>query len=164
MEGYTEHEWQQVVEGPMIAGFAITAADPSSFVGALQESIETGRAMNEAMRDQGATSLIGSVVQSYRDSSVRSSARETIRELSKGGDMAASTQAAITRLSAIASLVRDRSPAEAEDYIGWLQTLAERVAEAGTEGGFLGFGGEKVSDAERRTLAEIRTALQPTGG
>ena len=30
------------------------------------------------------------------------------------------------------------------------------VFEAGTEGGFLGFGGEKVSDAERRYMAQYR--------
>jgi hypothetical protein len=33
------------------------------------------------------------------------------------------------------------------------------VAEASTEGGFLGFGGVKVSDAEKATLADIAKAL-----
>jgi hypothetical protein len=33
------------------------------------------------------------------------------------------------------------------------------VAEAASEGGFLGFGGVKVSDTEKATLAEISKAL-----
>ena len=41
----------------------------------------------------------------------------------------------------------------------WLNHIANLVAEAGVEGGFLGFGGVKVTDAERATLAEISTAL-----
>jgi len=34
------------------------------------------------------------------------------------------------------------------------------VAEASKEGGFLGFGGVQVSDAERATLDEVGKALQ----
>ena len=37
--------------------------------------------------------------------------------------------------------------------------IAARVAEAGTEGGFLGFGGEKVSAAEKATLDRLASAL-----
>jgi len=37
--------------------------------------------------------------------------------------------------------------------------VAQKAAEAGNEGGFLGFGGVAVSEAEKATLAEISTAL-----
>jgi hypothetical protein len=37
------------------------------------------------------------------------------------------------------------------------------VADASTEGGFLGFGGVKVSEAEKATLAEIAAALGTSG-
>jgi len=40
-----------------------------------------------------------------------------------------------------------------------LQHISQAVAEASTEGGFLGFGGVRVSDAEKATLAEISGAL-----
>ncbi len=41
----------------------------------------------------------------------------------------------------------------------WLQHVAQKSAEAGSEGGFLGFGGVAVSDAEKATLGEITEAL-----
>jgi hypothetical protein len=37
--------------------------------------------------------------------------------------------------------------------------VSQKVAEAATEGGFLGFGGVQVSDAERATLDDIAEAL-----
>lgn len=41
----------------------------------------------------------------------------------------------------------------------WLHHIAEGAAEAASEGGFLGFGGVTVSDAERATLGELSSAL-----
>ena len=41
----------------------------------------------------------------------------------------------------------------------WLRHAAQSVADAASEGGFLGFGGTQVSDAEKATLAEIVSAL-----
>jgi len=38
-------------------------------------------------------------------------------------------------------------------------SIAEAVAEASKEGGFLGFGGVRVSDKEESILAQIRAEL-----
>jgi hypothetical protein len=56
-------------------------------------------------------------------------------------------------------LVNQKAPGEAKAFNGWLAQIAQTVAEAGTEGGFLGFGGVKVSDAEKATLSEISQIL-----
>ena len=58
-----------------------------------------------------------------------------------------------------AALVNRKAPGEAKAFNGWLAQIATTVAEAGTEGGFLGFGGVKVSDVEKATLAEISEIL-----
>ena len=44
----------------------------------------------------------------------------------------------------------------------WLQGISQHTAEAAKEGGFLGFGGVQVSDAEKATLGEISSALKMT--
>ena len=62
-------------------------------------------------------------------------------------------------LAAASALVAAKAPEAAPAFRAWLKTIAERVAEAGTEGGFLGFGGAKVSAAEKATLDRIATAL-----
>ena len=46
----------------------------------------------------------------------------------------------------------------------WLWSVARKSAEAGKEGGFLGFGGVAVSDAEKATLeADRHRARKPSG-
>ena len=44
-------------------------------------------------------------------------------------------------------------------YRGFVLGIAERVAHAHKTGGFLGFGGKKVSDAEAAAIEEIRRTL-----
>jgi hypothetical protein len=59
-----------------------------------------------------------------------------------------------------ASAILDaREPADAVAFKAWLFGVSQKVAEAATEGGFLGLGGIQVSDAERATLDEIAEAL-----
>ena len=58
-----------------------------------------------------------------------------------------------------ALLAGKTTPNEALGFKQWLQGISQSVAQASNEGGFLGFGGEKVSAAERDALAAIRQAL-----
>ena len=44
----------------------------------------------------------------------------------------------------------------------WLASISQSVAEAASEGGFLGFGGVQVSDAEKATLDQVAAALKLT--
>jgi len=57
-------------------------------------------------------------------------------------------------------LVDSRAGTDAQAFKMWLNGIAERVAAASKEGGFLGFGGVAVSDAEKATLAEVSGALK----
>lgn len=54
-----------------------------------------------------------------------------------------------------------RAPHEIEPFSTFLIELAEAVANAHSEGGFMGFGSAKVSDVEAQTIAKIREALAP---
>jgi hypothetical protein len=67
--------------------------------------------------------------------------------------------AAVTELGAVAALVAAKAPQAAPGFRDWLKAVAAKVADAGSEGGFLGFGGEKVSAAEKATLERIAAAL-----
>ena len=60
----------------------------------------------------------------------------------------------------MAALLDAKAPADAAAFKSWLQSIAQHTAEAAKEGGFLGFGGVQVSDAEKATVAEISSALK----
>ena len=80
---------------------------------------------------------------------------------SGGANVAALKNVALSELRSVSKILETKAPADAASFRLWLQSVAHKAAEAGTEGGFLGFGGVAVSDAEKATLAEISTALNP---
>jgi hypothetical protein len=49
--------------------------------------------------------------------------------------------------------------AEGKVFYAKAPGIAEKVAEASTEGGFLGFGGIRVTDAEKASIVEVAKAL-----
>ena len=75
---------------------------------------------------------------------------------SKPADIAAKT---VDALRALSALLDAKAPSDAAAYKTWLCHVANAVAEAAPEGGFLGFGGAQVSEAEKASVAQIATAL-----
>ena len=60
----------------------------------------------------------------------------------------------------IASLLAQKAnAAEAGEYKAWMMSVAESVARAAKEGGFLGMGGERVSAGEIALFTELASTL-----
>jgi len=57
-------------------------------------------------------------------------------------------------------LKRKVKPEEADEFKKWILAVGQRVAEASNEGGIFGFGGERVSEAEKNVLRQIAYALE----
>ena len=72
------------------------------------------------------------------------------------GDIVPRTLAALTE---VAGILDAKAPDDAAAFKAWLEEISKKVAEASKEGGFLGFGGVKVSDAEKATLTDIQKTL-----
>jgi hypothetical protein len=150
-------DWGRLVGAPMLAGIAVTAADPGGLWGAVRESVSAAGAVR-AGKD-GDNPLIAEIASAYETAEGRDLARGVLKAQARGKPSAAVVDAAVAELAAVAALVAAKAPEAAPGFRAWLQGIAARVAEAGTEGGFLGFGGEKVSAAETATLERIATAL-----
>ena len=74
-------------------------------------------------------------------------------------DSASIGKALIEGCRQAAAVVLSKSPAEADEYKKWLVSIATRAAGASKEGGFLGFGGTVVSEAESSAISELASAL-----
>jgi len=98
-----------------------------------------------------------------RQIEARKAASDAISGLARGRSPDEATAKAIARISEVSRLLESRG-LEARAFRTWLRGIARDVAEAGTEGGFLGFGGEQVSEAEKATLAKIDGALSEGTG
>ena len=69
-------------------------------------------------------------------------------------------QQLIEDCKAVAALLTEKAnPQEATEYKEWAMSVAENVAKAAKEGGFLGIGGERISAGEKEIFAEIGQAL-----
>ena len=103
--------------------------------------------------------LLAEIAAAYETGEGRDMARGVLKEQARGKAPAAVVEAAVAELAAVSALVAAKAPDAAPGFRDWLRAIAAKVAEAGSEGGFLGFGGEKVSAAEKATLERIDTAL-----
>ena len=158
-DDFAPEDWARVVGAPMLAGIAVTAAEPGGLWGAVKESSATAGAHARARAGAGGNALIDAVVAAYETSEGRDLARGVLKSQARGKAPAAVVDAAVAELGAVAALVAARAPDAAPGFKAWLKEIAGKVAEAGAEGGFLGFGGEKVSAAEKATLDRLATAL-----
>jgi small-conductance mechanosensitive channel len=65
----------------------------------------------------------------------------------------------LDELRAVSALLADKAePDEIEEFTEWMRIAAQRAALAAKEGGFMGIGGQRVSEREQQmldTLGEI---------
>ena len=160
---FTAEEWGKLLSSPMIAGMAITAADPSGVWGLLKEGMAGGWALLEARQNAQANPLVKAVAEDFATAEGRTAARTALQTRFTGAKLEGLKDAALAELRAISSILDAKAPEDAAAFKTWLQEVAQKAAEAGTEGGFLGFGGVAVSELEKATLAEISAALSRTG-
>ena len=156
---FTKEEWTLLLKSPMIAGMAITAADPSGLWGLLKESFAGGAALTRVATDANENSLVKAVVADFSASEGRSAARDGLKAEFAGGKPADIKAKSIDSLRQVSSLLAAKAPGDAAAFKGWLRQISQSTAEAATEGGSLFGGGVQVSDAEKATLGEISNAL-----
>jgi hypothetical protein len=143
---FNAEEWSAVTEGPPLAGMIVIAAQRG---GTLRESFELAKSYADARAQQGHSELLDAIVAEQPRMDV--GRFRSPEELRSGG---------IARLrEAVELLEAKASPDEVDAYKRFVVGLAERVAAAHREGGFLGVGGEQVSEAERAALDEINAAV-----
>jgi hypothetical protein len=144
---FNAEEWSTVVNGPLYAGMRVISADRG---GSLRESLAMGRAYQDARQHHGESELLDELVKSPP-------AIDPDRLRDAGGDLAAVTTQQLH--DAMGILEAKSTPAEVNAYKTFVMKVAQAVAGAHKEGGFLGIGGKQISDAEDAALDEISAAL-----
>lgn len=157
---FTPEQWDRIRRAPLLVGLAISASEPSGLIGTLQEGMASAQALADAKAAGNVDALISAVVDDLLTAKGRTAAREGVRELIQGAELAEFKRLALEELRGVTDILNAVSPDATMPYRDWLNQIARLVAEAASEGGFLGFGGETVSENERATLAEISAALR----
>ncbi len=159
-QNFKPEEWTKILESTMLAGMAVSAAEPSGLWGAVKEAFASSSALAAAKSNPGSNELIKSVVADFETKEGRAAVQEALRQqlagAKKPGDV---VERSLANLKEISAILNTKAPQDAAGFKAWLQTISENVAEASSEGGFLGIGGVKVSETEKATLADISKAL-----
>jgi hypothetical protein len=156
---FTQDEWSRIVGSAMVVGMAVTASDPSGLWGLMKEGMAGGWALVEARQSPQANELIKAVAADFTTPETRDATRNALEAKFKVKDISEIKTKAIEELRAVSALLEAKAPGDAAAFKSWLRDIAQKAAEAANEGGFLGFGGVPVSEAETATLAEIASAL-----
>jgi hypothetical protein len=76
---FTPDEWKTLLESVMMAGIAVTAADPTGLWGTLKESMASARTVMGAAHDPGTTGLVHALAAEFEMGEGRSTARDGLR-------------------------------------------------------------------------------------
>jgi hypothetical protein len=156
---FTPDEWKLVLSSPMLAGLAVTMAEPSGIWGMLKESMASAQAVMAAGKDAKASPLMKALLADMETSDGRRIARDEISTGMSGKSPAEIKQQVIAKLAEAGKILDAKAPGEAPAFKSWLKNVADQVAESASEGGVLGFGGTKVTEAEKATITEVGRAL-----
>ena len=149
-QDFTEQEWTRIRRAPLVAGVAISLADPG---GPIELAKETMASLRSATLPPSQEELLASVALD-----VQALAQHKQNPL--GDFKPRSGQQVLEELRGVNELVTAKAtPEEAEAFGRWLVAAAQAAADAAKEGGFMGFGAEQVSAGEKQMLDQVRAAL-----
>ena len=138
---FSQEEWVRLGRAPLVAGMAISLADPGGPIESIKESTAAIRTVLAAAQSGEHGELVQAVA---RDVAEKAGRRENPLAgfRPKGAD---ARDEVLDELRAVNALLVERTtPEERDQFVDWLRTAAQNTATAAKEGGFLGFNAQLV--------------------
>jgi hypothetical protein len=151
-------DWITIRDTPYLVGLATLLAEPSG-LGTINESIAIAMGIweNQASEIPLIRDLTSRAEMQAAQNSLKDRFTGSQGQLSKNAMRDLALEHA---RSSIAILSGKADSGEIDAYRKLLYELAEKVANASREGGFLGFGGKAVSAAEQSFLDDLQSTIQ----
>ncbi|MBP1745225.1 MAG: hypothetical protein H6Q58_2203 [Firmicutes bacterium] len=153
---FTAEEWKDILIAPQMASIYISLSSPGGLFGTIKEMMVYSRLIAEAEITAGGNALVSAVAEDVKGMIERKEKLE-MPEMSRNLEEI-KTQC-IKTFRRLDILLKEKAPDDADGYKRWVYKAAKNSAEAAREGGFLGFGGVMVNEAEADALKEIAGAL-----
>src|SRR3954451_2025600 len=141
-EDFTDEEWQRLSRAPLVAGMAISFADPGGPIEAVKETNAALRTVLKEPESGEHGDLVHAVA-----TDVAEQARHRHNPMSgfkpRGADARQESEDALRAVNDL--LVAKATPDEADRFREWLKQAAQSTALAAKEGAFMGFHAEPFS-------------------
>ena len=157
---FTTEQWNLLRILPLLVVDGISTIDPSGIFGTMKEAMDGITEKIELLHQGSKIELLSAML---ADKSIlRFPDPKTLAgEGNRKQQMANLKVAVLGHIRDVANLLSQKAlPEEARAYKQIVIRVAEKAANASKEGGFLGFGGVQVSNAEQSFLNEVKAALQ----
>jgi hypothetical protein len=145
---FSDDDWKKIRMAPAGALYVVATASPSKGKGEVEELGAAITTVGDAIKNVEPTSLIGTAFGGGLTS-------DEINILK--GD-APPTETILATITEAVGLVDAKSPNDAAAYRQMIVDLATNVAGATKEGGFLGFGGQQVTEEEQAAIQAVASA------
>ena len=151
---FSAAEWDTLRDVPHWVGFAMLLAG-SSGLGTIKESVALAKGIFAGQSSD--VPLIRDMTNRAEVQAADLSVRESLGRPDTKVSKDRMKSVALESVTSALSVLRAKgSPEEVSAFREWLYGIAEQVAKAAKEGGFLGFGGTQVSEGEQAFLNELR--------
>lgn len=171
-DDFSDDEWFLLSSTPAMIGAAMSSAAPSGVIGTVKELSASMRSTVQGLKDYPDSPLINELLEKAGN---WDEAKEKMQDYKTRAKNRLENNNVKTRdqlhehvladCRQVAQLVDEKCGAsDAAVYKEWSVKIARQVAEAAKEGGFLGFGGERVSAEEQAVLTNIEAALGVPSG
>src|SRR5688572_24491665 len=126
---FTDSEWKTLLRAPMIAGMAITFADPGGPIEVLKETSSVLKFVTAESADR--EDVVGEIARDVR--ALAQQRKNPLGDFKPRGSLA--TKEILDELGRAAAIVTEKgTPEEAEAFRAWLLESAKHAAEAAKEG------------------------------
>jgi hypothetical protein len=151
---FTDEEWTRVRRAPLVAGMAISLADPG---GPIELAKETTASLKSATNPPSREQLLADIA---LDLQAMAQSRQNPLTEFKPTKESDPRQQILEELRAVTEIVSSKAAAEeTAAFKQWLVSSAQAAADAAKEGGFMGFGAEQVSQGEKDMLSQVSAAI-----
>ena len=107
---FTPQEWTKILEGVVLSGMAVTAAEPSGIIGLLKELFASAGMLAKAKSNPHANPLIKDVVVEFESSEGRGKMQEALKKRFAGASSADVRGRSIDVLREVSALVDAKAP------------------------------------------------------
>ena len=149
---YSPEEWEILVNAPVMAGTLVIISAPAVF-GSIKESAAMVKKINQVT-----TSTSNELIKALGEA-IRAGHKFDKSQVPKEDSVQATMNTLVKMCHKAALIVKEKSPDEEAAFNQYLVEVAKTTAASSKEGGFLGIGAVRVSEAEKAAVDQLAGAL-----
>jgi hypothetical protein len=161
MADYTQDEIEKIMATPMIVSMYVMGSSLSGPIGLVKEMMAGVETAIEAGKKAPAGSLFNTLWSEQNMKAQQDKLKQETKQSTQGAKVMTEAKGKMLEdiRGAVAIMTAKGSPDEVQEYKQLVIQVAQKVADAAKEGGFMGIGGVQVNQAEQTAIAEIRGAV-----